>query len=140
MTANDLLQREILSRIDAAQHADNVASATGFLWELIASKLIVLVGETGFTALFTRSLYLTQEKFPWLEDVQAPPPGDARFTSLQRSLEKQALSQASEASKALLLAFTQILYRLIGEPLTTGILSAALRDEATQQAGKEFSS
>ena len=121
-----------------AQHTEKVADAAIDLWELMATQIISIVGEDGFNSLYARSVFLAQPTFPWLAANPLPPQADQRFAELKKRLEGQTPSQAREANSLLLLTFTGILAALIGEPLTTRILSSAWGDDASYSTSKEF--
>ncbi len=122
---------EIISRL-IAQHPEEVAGHAVQLWTALAAELTPIVGESGFTILYARSLHITQRTFTWL----APTPGlqqaDSQFTFLQTRLEGQAAPEAAKACEAMLVTFIDILALLIGEPLTNGILHAAWGDDASE--------
>jgi hypothetical protein len=130
METSELLRHQKIKSL-TVQHTEKVADAAIDLWELMATQIILIVGEGGFNSLYARSLFLTQSTFPWLVDGPLPPQTDHRFTELKMSLEGQTPAQASEANSLLLITFTDILASLIGEQLTTSILCAAW-------PGKEF--
>ncbi len=102
------------------------------------TKLIAIVGEAGFNALYARSIFLSQTAFPWLAACVLPAQADDRFAELKKSLEGQAPAQASAANSLLLITFTDILVSLIGDQLTTNILHSAWGHDASDRVGKEF--
>ena len=129
METSSLPRHRIIKSL-TAQLPEKQADAVISLWEQMASQIISLIGEGGFSSLYARSLFLTQSTFPWLVADSATPPTDHRFAPLKKSLEGQNPLQASEANNLLLITFTDILASLIGESLTTRILRSAW--------GKEF--
>ncbi|MFA6904387.1 MAG: hypothetical protein WC236_15030 [Gallionellaceae bacterium] len=114
------------------QHTENIADAAVLVWEQMAAQIILLVGECGFQSLYTRSIYLTQPAYPWLEDNVTPcldndivPPSlqaQHHFSELKRSFEGKSPAQTGAANSLLLLNFTDVLTSLIGEALTISIL------------------
>jgi hypothetical protein len=114
--------------VDAAIH----------LWEQLATQIIIIVGEDGFNSLYTRSLFLSQSKFPCLVPSPQAPQADHRFAGLRTSLEGQTPAQASEANSLLLITFTDILASLIGEQLTTFILGLAWGIETRIALARSF--
>ena len=139
MMTNELLQRRQISRLDGFEQPEALAKHTVQLWEAMATELIPLIGEEGFTILYNRSLYLTQLDFLWLAAGQVAQPGEWHFTALLKSLEERPVIEAAASSKALFVTFMDILVVLIGEPLTTSILSKAWDPEAAQITSKELS-
>lgn len=132
-----MLRQQIINSL-LAESTGKVADAAIYAWERLATQIISIVGEDGFNSLYARSLFLSQSKFPWLAASQFPPQIDHRFAGLKASLEGQAPAQASEANRLLLITFTDILASLIGEQLTTRILSLAWDTDISNSTGTEF--
>jgi hypothetical protein len=137
METRDLPRHQLIERL-MAQRPEKVANAAIDLWEQMATQIISIVGEDGFNSLFARSVYLAQPTFPWLMANALPQQNGERFAELKKGLEEQTPLQAREANSLLLLTFTGILAALIGEPLTTRILSSAWGDDASTSTSKEF--
>lgn len=133
-----VLPRHQLIEICMSQHSESIVDGAIYLWERMTAPIVLIIGEDGFSALYERSVSLAQPTFPWLTDITGSIPIHQRFAELRRMLEKQTPSQAREANSVLLLTFTGILATLIGEPLTTRILSAAWGADASHRTGKEF--
>ena len=102
------------------------------LWDLVATQIILLVGEAGFESLYARSVFLSQVQFPWLTVDIPMGPADHRFAKLKASLQAQPLRVAEEANRVLMLKLTDILASLIGEPLTASILESAWGSDRKQ--------
>lgn len=137
METNDLLRHQLISRLLAPQ-TENVADSAIDLWEQMATQIISIVGEGGFSSLYVRSVFLTQSTFPWLAVSSLPPNANHRFAELKMSFEGQAPALVSQANRLLLITFTDILASLIGEQLTTRILRSAWGQETHGPADKEF--
>jgi hypothetical protein len=137
MGTSDLLRHEIIKSLTAINTGE-VADAAINSWEQMATQIISIVGEDGFNSLYERSIFLTQSTFPWLAASLLPPHTDQRFAELKMSFEGQTPAQISEANVLLLITFTDILASLIGEPLTTRILSLAWNTDISDRTGKEF--
>jgi hypothetical protein len=138
METGDLLRHQIIESLMATRHAEKVADAAVILWEQIASQIISVVGEGGFTSLYARSLFLTQPSVPWLAAGALSPQADHRFAGLKTCLEAQRPEQASAANRLLLITFTDILASLVGEELTITLIRSAWGNDASDKAGKEF--
>ncbi|HYQ92475.1 MAG TPA: hypothetical protein VES89_10480 [Candidatus Competibacteraceae bacterium] len=121
-----------------AQPVEQVADAAISLWEKLATEIISIVGEGGFTSLYARSVFLAQSSFPWLAASSLAPQTDHRFEQLRICLAEQPPAHASEASRLLLITFTDILASLIGERLTASILRSAWGNDASDRIDKEF--
>lgn len=124
MTTSDVQRQQKID--DLLMQQCETAEAAVFLWERIAAKIISLVGEGGFNALYARSIFLCQSAFPWLASGMLPAQPEYRFAKLKASLEAQAPEQANAAQRLLLITFIDILATLIGERLTEHILSSVL--------------
>ncbi len=122
---NQLIQRAI------AKGNGEIEDITIMLWQPLASQLISLMGEGGFSSLYSRSLYLTNMTYPWLSPGDAPQFAKSRFADLKTNLEKQSADDATKGSCALFITFTDILASLIGEQLTMDILRSAWSDDAS---------
>ena len=94
-----------------ARPPEKIADASISLWEQMATQIISIVGEEGFSSLYARSVFLAQASFPWLATPQPPPHTDHRFGKLKISLEGQTPALAREAHNLLLITFTGILPR-----------------------------
>lgn len=120
------------------QRPEAAIDLTIILWERLASELISIIGEGGFQSLYSRSVHLTRAKFPWMVLSHPWQRTDSRFPDLRISFEGREFTEVSEASIALLITFIDILAVLIGELLTTSILSSAWGDDVLDIAGKEL--
>ena len=121
----------------------SVADVSIDLWLRLAAELRLLIGDGGFLPLYRRSVQLSAASFPWLLPVSEALPlasGDTRFANLKISIDQQDAREASQASAFLLNTFIDILARLIGETLTTGILRSAWANTPFDPIDKEPSS
>ncbi len=134
MEANGLWRHQII-KARMAPHTEKVADAAILLWEQMATKIILIVGEGGFNAIYARSVYLAQPTFPWLA-ASARPPADHRFVELKINFADQTPAEVSAANCLLLITFTNILASLIGENLTASILRSAWGSDASHGVGK----
>lgn len=118
---------------DAKAIADDCIRA----WERVTSQFAPLIGEGGIGALYARSLHLTRSRFPWLAVPQEPRQTDSPYTDLKVSLERREPSEAREAISALMVTFAELLTALIGETLTTRILSSAWANGGPDDTAQE---
>jgi hypothetical protein len=122
-------------------HADaaSVAEATVSVWQQVEGRLVSIIGQEGFRALYRRSLHLTSAAFPWLTTPQRTPL-DSPLADLKLRLDGETPARAAEASRALLATFTRSLTDLIGEALTQHILKPVSRaggsDDSTQEVSQ----
>ncbi|MDD4963503.1 MAG: hypothetical protein PHI11_06245 [Gallionella sp.] len=129
MDKRTVLRHHIINH-QMAKPAENVADTAIVLWEAVATQIISIVGEGGFNSLYTRSVFLVQPTYAWLEDEL---PADERFVALKRCAAQQTPAQVCAANSLLLITFTDILATLIGELLTTQILRSAWGLPASDQ-------
>ena len=119
--------------------AEEVAETAVRAWQGLADRLSPIIGERGFSALYARSLHLTQDAYPWLS---LPPPqspaSEPFFASLRLSLELQDPTVAADAHRALLRTFTGLLNSLIGKVLTARLVQEAPLDGSTDGRSQEF--
>ncbi|MCX7092294.1 MAG: hypothetical protein NTY50_02415 [Methylobacter sp.] len=133
---NDLPRHRII-KILTAQLPEKPTDAAINLWELMATQIISVIGESGFSSIYARSLFLTQSTCPWLP-ADSTAPEEHRFAALKKSLDGQPPSQANEANNLLLTTFTDILASLIGETLTNHLLDLAWGgNDALDRSGNE---
>jgi len=136
MESHDLLRHQIIKRL-MSQPPDRDADTAVHLWKRVATQIIPIIGEDGFSSLYARSIFLAHSTFPWLAAGPLAPQSDHRFAGLKTSLEGQTPAQASEANCLLLITFTDTLAALIGEQLTNRILQLAWGIDLSNSTAKE---
>lgn len=136
MKTSDMLRHQIIKSL-TAQHPEKMADAAVNLWALMATRTISIVGEGGFNSLYTRSVFVSQRTFPWLDAASLSPQADLRFAGLKKCFDEREVAQVSAANSLLLITFTDILASLIGEQLTTSILRSAWGSEERATEGVE---
>ncbi|CAH1385605.1 conserved hypothetical protein [Candidatus Nitrotoga sp. M5] len=137
METNCLLRHNII-KDHIAMNPEEAVDAAIKLWEQMATEIISIVGEIGFNSLYSRSISLTQSTFPWVAASSKLPLIDQRLPELKIDFDGQSPEKVSEANCLLLITFTDILASLIGEQLTTTILSSAWGNSALANTSKEF--
>lgn len=137
MDKNDLHRHHLIKTLTAKDN-EKVADAAIILWGQIATKIISIIGESGFNSLYVRSVFLSSSKFSWLVSYNPKSEIGNQFTQLKICFEKQTPDHIKEANNQLLITLTDILASLIGEPLTTNILCMAWGDVASDIVSKEF--
>jgi hypothetical protein len=128
----DQLRHQMLTSL-SARHSENSVEMAMNLWQSMAIEIMSIIGETGFSSLYARSVYLCRASFPWLAMANANTnsPGEHRFNELREHLESQTLRHAIAANQMLLITFTDLLAKLIGENITISILVSAWGIDAT---------
>lgn len=104
----------------------------------MAAKIISIIGEGGFSALYERSMHQVHSQFPWLRVSTHPQINEHRFNELKTSLDAQPPAHARAANTALMITFTDILASLIGEQLTITILRSAWGSELMDDISEEL--
>ena len=104
------------------RHPDSRPIAADALrrWESVQSRLVPIIGESGFRVLLARSLHRARGEHAWLAREAAP--GDAFFPMLKASLENQPPERAALGRRALQDHFNELLIALIGKDLVTRLL------------------
>jgi hypothetical protein len=136
MDKNDKLRHRLIAML-VAQNNEKTTDAAIILWGQMSAKIISIVGESGFNSLYVRSVLLSASKFSWLATYNPKTENTHQFTQLKLCLEKQTSNQIVDGNIHLLIALTDILASLIGEPLTTNILCMAWGNEASDFVLKE---
>lgn len=136
MKTDNLVSQPLIESI-IWQQSETIAIDPIEAWEQMATEIISIVGEGGFSSLFTRSLYISKASFPWLEAGINPDPPPTYFHELQATYAAQPPEQVKAANSLLLSTFTDILKSLIGEQLTLNILRSAWKLDTPVHTTKE---
>ena len=103
---------------DATRIADTIVAA----WEGIDSIMRLIIGKGGFNALFSQSIEVTGQSYPWLATLQQDGQSDVDLKALRVLLLNQDTIDFAAASDALLSSFLNKLMDLIGLSLTKRLL------------------
>ena len=126
-TGADLLPTAIATllarRAGETPDAKEIAAAVADTWPQVTARLAPVIGVRGVTVLLRRAVHLTSTTFPWLQVPENEQEGAVLLQTLTTRLAEQRASTAVEASRALLVTFTELLTTLIGESLTERLLS-----------------
>ncbi len=96
------------------------------VWREISGRLVPLIGQRGFAALYNRSLYASRADHPFLKTVGQGPLLPVDYAALQGALAQQNNAQAEAAISAMLQNFYTRLSYLIGESFTERLLRSIL--------------
>ncbi len=130
--ARRLLEQEGAFVDSAPGVADGAVRAS----EKLCAHLERVVGPIGISTLFTRSLFLTRPRFPWL--VSDPHGGHAgRWQALRSCLEAQGADAAREASLSLVGHLLRLLGGLIGDALVLRLLTEVWPDDLPTRTKEE---
>jgi hypothetical protein len=123
-------------------HVDStvVAAAAVQRYERLAQQLAPLIGDLGVSALWARSVHLTEHEFSWLAQTPASEPDETPFSHLRLCLARQPAATATEAAASLLATFCRLLGTLIGNGLTTRMMREAWPDIASENTPEEKTS
>lgn len=94
-------------------------------WQCLASQLSPLIGESGFCALYGRTIRLVAPHFDWLQAFQPGKNAEQSFLALTGLYSTVHVDAATAANTALLTTFTELLSGLIGQALTRRLLDSA---------------
>ena len=106
-------------------------------WSRLSGRLVPLIGENGFGALFGRTLRLAAAAYPWLSLEPARKTSATLLASLEADLETVEGTVAAAVNKELMTTFTRQLGALIGASLTARLLAESAAAEAQQQNQQE---
>jgi hypothetical protein len=95
-------------------------------WWLLSRQLSPLIGESGFCALFGRTVRLTGPGFRWLPVGPSPKSIDALIATLSDGFGAGDPDAAGVANAALLDTFLKLLADVIGEALTIRLVRSAV--------------
>ena len=124
----ELALKALAQRAGSAAGSGALAAAAQRAYDDLAQVSAPLIGQVGVDALTGRTLYLAQQKYPWLGHTREPEQWKGPFAQIVFCLERQDPAVASEAAGAVFATLTGLLGTLIGEPLTVRLLRKAWPD------------
>lgn len=113
-----------------------VAAAVMRLHDALADRLSQLIGDLGVSAVWARSVHLTQREYSWLARTPQFDHEDP-LTHLRLSLERQPAATAAAAAASLFSTFCSLLGTLIGNGLTMRLMREAWPDIASGETDQE---
>ena len=119
-----LMEREALDGADASA----IAAAAFRVLERLSRQLTPIIGESGVVAVYSRAFHVARRQFPWLPPVTAAG-SEGSFTDVRRSMQQQEARVARESAFAVFTAISELLESLIGESLTSQLLSGVSPDD-----------
>ena len=122
LTRREAIRQTLAQRVHGAPDASAVADAALGLWHQMATRLEPVIGARGVDVLFGRALHLTSKAFPWLATAGVHGNSAASLASVRANFQACEVGVAAQAGSELLVAFTELLATLIGEPLTERLL------------------
>jgi hypothetical protein len=133
-----VFRRELKLRQPPGSSSDaNGVAAAAASYEALARQVTRIVGRAGVSAIYMRSMYLTQKEFPWLSAAAHADGVESAVQQLRTNLEGQDSSAAGLAAEALVVNFADLLVALIGDQLTTRLFQEAwpegFRTESRQE-------
>lgn len=118
----EAMRRTLAQHAAKAPDASAVAEVVLATWSSMAERLSPVIGVKGVDVLFRRALQLTSKTFPWLAVAEDYGNSAILLKSLRARFGLQDAAVATEAGKALLGIFTDLLTSLLGVPLTERLL------------------
>jgi hypothetical protein len=117
--------------------ANGVAAAAAASYEELARQVTRIIGGAGVSAIYMRSIYLTQKEFPWLSPTPHADVVERAVQQLRTNLEGQDSSAVRLAAEALVVTFADLLVALIGDQLTTRLFQDAWPEAFKAQSRQE---
>jgi len=111
---------------DGAEASTLAASITS-TWQQIEQALTPILGARGVAALFKRALFLTNDRFPWMEEALAAVEAPGEHSALDGFglvLGRQSAEAAAAGGGAFLSTFHGVLISMIGATLTERLLQS----------------
>jgi hypothetical protein len=106
-------------------------------WTSLSGRLVPLIGENGFGALFGRSLRLVVPAHPWLSLEPSRKTSGMLLAGLEADLAAVDGKRAAKANEELMSTFTRQLGALIGPGLTARLLADVANQGGTAAAGEQ---
>ena len=128
MENNDDKQHELLSGVQTrVSSALALPDSEALLhpWKRLAQTISPLIGESGFCALYGRTILLVTPHFDWLGTAQPCKDAQHSFAALADIYRTVDVDAATAANTGLLTTFAELLSGLIGPALTSRLLESA---------------
>jgi hypothetical protein len=116
---------KLRQRPGSSSDANGVAAAAAASYEELARQVTRIIGGAGVSAIYMRSMHLTQQEFPWLSPALHADVVESSVQQLRTNLEGQDSSAVQLAAEALVVNFADLLVTLIGDQLTTRLFQDA---------------
>jgi len=107
------------------RNVEDGTAAAARIYQKLNQRLSPIIGESGFEALFARTVKLTKPAVDGLEGIDTKGPADAVLNQLCPYLKKQAPAAITGIVMALIVTFVGLLSTFIGEGLTWKLLRNA---------------
>jgi hypothetical protein len=133
----EVIRRTLEVRAGGVLDSAALAEATIETWQLMAARLLPIVGTRGVEVLLLRSLHLTCVAFPWLDGSEVHGDSAALLASLKARLAGCEPESSAGASCRLLATFIELLITLIGESLA-GQLMGPVWVPSSSESEKEL--
>jgi len=133
------LARQAADGAEASTLAASIAST----WRQIEQALTPILGARGVAALFKRALFLTKDRFPWLEDAFAATEASSEHGALDVFgvvLSRQSAATAAAGAGAFLTTFHDVLVSMIGATLTERLLQSVWATFSSGSPAQDISS
>lgn len=107
--------------------ASAIAASMTSTWQQIEQALTPILGARGVAALFKRALFLSKDRFPWLEEAFVAIEASSEPSALDSfglALSRQSAATAAAGAGAFLSTFHAVLASMIGPTLTERLLQS----------------
>lgn len=116
------VQAAFVQAMAGKPEAAAVATAAVAVWRDVSGVMSPIIGQSGFAALFKRSVHLASGVCPDLARAMAQTADVTPFGALHDVLAQLPTAEAARANGTLLQTFQDVLDTLIGVPLTARLL------------------
>lgn len=120
--------------------AGEIAEHAIALWRGISEALSPIIGQSGITALYQRSVYLTSVDHRCLQGASELAAAPDSFAPLRAALAPLSGAEAASAASALAYTFRDLLAHLIGGSLTERLLRSVWNSPSSGQAVQDNAS
>ncbi len=123
--------------------ASTIAASITSTWRQIEQALRPILGARGVDALFKRALFLTKDRFPWLDEAFAAVEasgGHGALDILGLALSRQSAATAAAGGGAFLSTFHGVLVSMIGATLTERLLQSVWATFSSGSPAQDISS
>jgi hypothetical protein len=137
--ADAIFQRQAATGATASTIAASVVST----WRQVEQALTPVLGVRGVAALFRRAVFLSKDRFPWLDEVFLALDGREDLSAVDVFgvvLGQQRADNAAAGGDAFFHTFHALLISMIGSSLTDRLLQSALANFSSGPSAQDISS
>lgn len=125
MALKDELLLALLEKVDTSSQ-NTLLNDVVAVWHRLLGKFSPLIGPSSVAVLFVRCLDANRAAFPWLPRTPANGAAEMQFTAFEALLKTRPSDEVIRVTHALLGSYIDLLFTLIGTPLTAHFVGAAV--------------